>query len=457
MSRARVLVVDDKENYLSLFRRILPKDLEVVCASNGTRALELLAAESFDVVVTDVRMPGADGMTVLRKIREGQLDVEVILMTAYGTVHDAVKAMKLGATEYLTKPFDTADAVAAVESAIARRRVRAPKPSPATLAIRQLVAKSAAMKAVVGGITRAAQSDAPVLIVGESGTGKELVARTIHGKSVRSERRFVVVDCSASDVALESELFGWVRGARAGSVGARRGAFEEAGGGTLFLDEVDAMSASVQAKVARVLEDRTIRRLGGPDEILVDVRVIAAMDGPLVDAVGQGHVRPELHDRLNVLTIDVPPLRERLEDLPALVEGFAKAAGSEGGRSFSREALEALLAFDWPGNVRQLENVVVRALASSRHPVLPLQSIADEVRQGPRPQPRPANSSLAALPYRAVLAMQRERTTREYLIALLTELDGNVTQAAERAEIERESFHRLMKKHGVRAEDFRSK
>lgn len=459
MTRPRLLVVDDKENFLALFRRIVPPDVEITCVANGARALEMLASEPFDVVVSDVRMPGADGMTLLRKVREAALDVDVILMTAYGTIADAVKAMKLGAAEYLTKPFDPDDAVAAIKSVLERRKARAAA-SRKMLPPSQLVATSDAMRPVIEAIARAAASDAPVLVAGESGTGKALVARTIHERSHRSERRFVAVNCGAlGEDTIDSELFGWVRGAVAGAVGARRGVLEEAAEGTLFLDEVEALPRAVQVKVERALEDRVIHRLGSSEEHAIDVRLVVATDTDLAAAVQQGRFRPELYDRLNVLAIDIPALRDRKADIPALVDALLRrvtATSTAPAPALAEDALEKLMSYDWPGNVRQLENVLARAVASGASAVLSAAALPTEVRSSERGR-TPASASLTSLPYREAIAVERERATREYLIALLHDVQGNVTHAAERAGIERESFHRLMKRHGVRAEDYRSK
>lgn len=459
MTRPRLLVVDDKENFLALFRRIVPPDVEITCVANGAGALALLASEPFDVVVSDVRMPGADGMTLLRKVREAGLDTDVILMTAYGTIADAVKAMKLGAAEYLTKPFDPDDAVAAIHSVLERRRARAAS-SRKMLPPSQLVATSDAMRPVIDAIARAAASDAPVLVTGESGTGKALVARTIHERSHRSGRRFVAVNCGAlGEDAVDSELFGWVRGAVAGAVGARRGALEEAAEGTLFLDEVEALPRAVQVKIERALEDRVIHRLGSSEQHPLDVRLVVATDTDLAAAVQRGRFRPELYDRLNVLAIDLPALRDRKADIPALADALLRrvtATSTTAAPVLTEDALEALITYDWPGNVRQLENALARAVASGASSIVSADSLPAEVRSGERVR-APVSLSLASMPYREALAVERGRATREYLIALLHDVQGNVTQAAERAGIERESFHRLMKRHGVRAEDYRSK
>jgi DNA-binding NtrC family response regulator len=459
MSRARLLVVDDKESFLALFRRSVPSDLEVVCASDGATALELLARETFDVIVTDVRMPGADGMTILRKVREAGVDVEVILMTAYGTIGDAVRAMKLGAAEYLTKPFDPDDAVIAIESAIARKRARSVGGAESrTLPSTQLVAQSPAMRPVTELVARAAASDAPVLVTGERGVGKALVARTIHQKSARSSRRFVPFDCGAFDAAtIEAELFGFVRGVFTGPLGARRGAVEEASGGTLFLDEIDALPPAVQMKLARAMEERVIRRVGSTEEHPIDARFIAASVGDVARAVELGTLRAELFDRLHVLSVTVPPLRERREDLPLLADALLRRAAAVAGLppcTLSPEAMAMLVAYDWPGNVSQLENALARAVAAAPETVIDVEALPREIRAGAGARAR-TPSAFAGMPYREAIAVERERATREYLIALLRDVQGNVTQAAERAGIERESFHRLMKKHGVRAEDYR--
>lgn len=447
MKPARLLVVDDKQNFLALFRRIAPANVEVVCVSDGREALARLAAEPFDVVISDVRMPGADGLAILRSVRDAGLDIEVILMTAYGTIADAVKAMKLGAAEYLTKPFDPDDAVRVIQAAIARREVRRTLGQPKTLPQSQLIGSGEAMRRVFEGITRAAASDAPVVVAGESGTGKELVARTIHACSRRSERRFVSVKCGALGEAVEAELFG----------GSRRGTFEESAGGTIYLDEIDSLSTAAQAKVTRVLEERLIRRLGSSQEHAVDVRLIAATDIDLSQAVRDGRIRPELYDRLNVLTIEVPPLRARKQDIAPLANALLRRAAprSDPPPSLTKEALDKLIACEWPGNVRQLETALAHAVASTKSHIIDVDALPSDLLGGVSGPSRAV--PLSSLSYREALAAERERATRDYLVALLQDVKGNVTQAAERAGIERESFHRLMKRHRVRAEDFRSR
>ena len=433
MKRARVLVVDDKGSFLALFRRILPSDTEIFCAADGNRALELLATETFDVVITDVRMPGADGLTVLKKIRESSDDTAVVLMTAYGTIAEAVQAMKFGADDYLTKPFDTDDAVAAIDRAIERRRRRDGPPKSETPAV--IVGDSDAMVDARELVSRAARSDSPVLISGESGTGKNLVARAIHESSRRNERPYVIHRArSSSEGRLELDL-------------------EHSAGGTLYIDEVFELPTVVQARLVHLLDER--RRRG--EAAAVTARLLSSSSVDLAPASERGLFRPDLHVLLAGMRIGLPPLRARKGDIPALaisLLGRAPDSGT-GARRIASDALDALVAHDWPGNVRQLEAVLLRAAAVADDPIeegdLPAMLRRSQATIGESLPP------LTSLTYREVLAAGRERTTRDYLIALLTEMGGNVTHAAERAGVERETFHRLLKRHSIRADEFRSR
>jgi DNA-binding NtrC family response regulator len=463
MTRARILVCDDKENFLKLFRRILPEDrYDIVTATDGSRALGLLSAAAFDVVVTDIRMPGADGLSVLREARARDPDVEVILMTAYASVPAAVDAMRQGAYDYLAKPFEPDEALLIVERALERRRLREQardlrRALEGITRIDNLVAKSPAMAPAVALVQRAAASDATVLVTGESGTGKEVVARAIHASGERRNGRFVAVNCGAiPEALLESELFGHVKGSFTGAAADRRGLFEEASGGTIFLDEIADLPLAMQVKLNRVLQERSVRRVGGTDERQVDMRVIAATNVDLRARVAAGQFREDVFYRLNVLPIALPPLRERREDIPALAafllerHATRRPGAPEG---FTAEALSALVGHDWPGNVRELENAIARALAVSDGPRIELEALPDEVSAAVRP--RLTRASEVHLGYREVVDLARDRASREYLIALMRELHGNVTDAARRAGMERESLHRLLKRYGVRSEDFK--
>jgi two-component system response regulator HydG len=460
MTRARVLVVDDKDNIVKLLERVLAPEFDVATAEDGTRALGLIAAQPFDVVISDIRMPGADGMTVLAETRRLQPDTEVILMTAFATVEAAVDAMKQGAYDYLQKPFEPDEAVLLVRRAAERKQLRVQaRDLKATLAAAQrfddLVADSQPMRRVLELAKRAAASDVTVLISGESGTGKEVVAHTIHRASARADRRFVPINCGAMPEALfEAELFGYVKGAFTGASTDRNGLFEEARGGTLLLDEIGELPLTMQVKLNRALQERSIRRIGDTQERPIDVRVIAATNADLSAAVTSGRFRDDLYYRLNVFPIRVPPLRDRRTDIPLLAALFVDRHRRDGqADAFTPEALAGLIDHDWPGNVRELENVVQRALAVTDGPQIPVAAIEEHIGAvRARPQSR-----LEVLSYRDMLDAARDRATRDYLVALMKDVGGSVKQAAERAGIERESMHRLLKKHGVRSDDFKPK
>jgi two-component system response regulator HydG len=462
---ARVLVCDDKENFTKLFRRILPADrYDVTTAEDGQRALALVAAGDFDVIVTDIRMPGADGLAVLREAKSRDPDVEVILMTAYATVPAAVDAIRQGAYDYLAKPFEPDEALLIVDRALERRRLKQQardlrRALDGIHRIDELVARSPVMAPVVAMVKRAAASDSTVLITGESGTGKEVVARAIHNSGDRKQARFVPVNCGAiPENLIESELFGHVKGSFTGATGDRTGLFEEAGGGTLFLDEIAELPLGMQVKLNRVLQERKVRRVGGSDEHPIDVRVIAATNVDLRARVTAGQFREDLFYRVNVLHIALPALRERREDIPALAaylldrQATRHDATLEG---FTEEALSALVKYSWPGNVRELENAIERAIAVSDGPRVELEALPPEVAATLRP--RATQGTEMHLTYREVVDLARDRASREYLITLMRELGGNVTEASRQAGMERESLHRLLKRYGVRSEDFKQR
>ncbi len=460
--QARVLVVDDKDNIVKLLARILSPEFVVTTAEDGTRALGLIAATEFDVIVSDIRMPGADGMAVLAEARRFHPDTEVVLMTAFATVQDAVAAMKLGAYDYLQKPFEPDEALMIVRRAVERRQLRAQaRDLQAALSVAHrldsIVAESSAMRKVLELVHRAAGSDATVLITGESGTGKEVVAHAIHRASTRKTRRFIPVNCGAMPEALfEAELFGYVKGAFTGAASDHSGLLDEADRGTLLLDEIGELPLAVQVKLNRALQERQIRRVGDNTERTIDVRVIAATNVDLRAAVTSGRLREDLFYRLNVFPIQLPPLRERRDDIALLAALFMERHRRDGqADGFTADALGALLDYDWPGNVRQLENVVQRALAVSDGSKIAVTAFTAELTSVPRRSS--TGTKLETLSYRDMLDSARDRATREYLVALMKDGGGNVTQAADRAGIERESMHRLLKKHGVRSEDFKVK
>ena len=462
MAKPSVLVVDDKENMLTLFEKILGTAYEVTTAGDGARALSLIASRSFDLIVTDIRMPGADGFEVLRAVKARAPDTEVVMMTAYASVQKAVEAIKEGAYDYIQKPFDPDDVSLIVARAVERKRLREQAANlrrelEGVYGFDNIVGKSPAMRDVYELVQRAAKLDITVLISGETGTGKELIARAVHHHSGRAEARFVAVNCGALPTELvESELFGHAKGAFTGAHAAKPGLFEEARGGTLFLDEIGELPLAVQVKLNRAVQDRVVRRVGETTEMPVDVRVVAATHRDLKADAQAGKFREDLFYRLNVFPIGLPPLRERREDIPLLaahlLEKYGKVHDRETQR-FEPEALRALTSYSWPGIVRELENVIERAVAVSDGSTVSVEALPEDVR-GTHLGHVPTEL-LVRMPYREAADLARDRFSRDYLFALMREFGGNVTRAAERAGMERESLHRLLKRYGVRSDNFK--
>jgi two-component system response regulator HydG len=380
----RILVVDDQRNMRVTTAIVLRQaGHSVVEAENGAEALQRLAAEPFDVVLTDLRMGDVDGMEVLRSAVEISPSVQVIVMTAYGSIESAVEAVRRGAYDYLSKPFKEEELLVRIEKALEKRRLLGEVSLLAgdfrqRYGLENVVGRSPGLRELLDRAVRVAPTDATVLITGESGTGKELVARAIHAGSRRSERPFVPVNCAAiTETLLESELFGHARGSFTGAVRARRGLFEEASGGTLFIDEIGETAPGFQAKLLRALQEGEIRRVGESIPVKVDVRVIAATNQDLKKAMVERRFREDLFYRLNVVPLRVPPLRERREDIPLLAAHFLERRNRRSGvgKRFTVEAMGRLLEHDWPGNVRELENMVEQAAALSDGPLIGPQDV----------------------------------------------------------------------------------
>lgn len=371
----RVLVVDDEEIMCEVLSALLASEgYPIGVARDGARALEMLREEEYGVVLLDLMLPGMDGLQVLEELGKRDNAPASIVLTAYGTIEKAVKATRLGAFDFITKPFKNDEVLLAIKNALEHRRLteenaRLKQSLLARYSFRNIIGKSAPMQKIFELITQVAPTRSTILIHGESGTGKELVAKAIHAASTRAEAPFVAVNCgNIPPDLLESEIFGHVRGAYTGATSSKKGLFEVADGGTLFLDEVATISLEIQAKLLRVIQEREFRRLGGLENIKVDVRIIAATNVDLQDAVRGGAFREDLFYRLNVIAIKVPPLRERSEDIPLLAEHFIRRFVEENGRetcSLDAGALKVLLDYDWPGNVRELENVIERAVVLS--------------------------------------------------------------------------------------------
>jgi DNA-binding NtrC family response regulator len=461
MPTQRILIVDDKPTMRSLFERILP-DHDVTTASDGAKALMLLDAEGeFDVIVSDIRMPKLDGISLLKEVKRRAPETEVILMTAYAEVEDAVQAMKAGAFDYLIKPFDPDVAVLSIEKALEVRRLRhrtrrLQEELDLARGFGPFVGSSAPMQDVYALVTKAAASELNVLISGDSGTGKELVARSIHQRGARSENPFVVINCGAvpRDLA-ESEIFGHVKGAFTGAIADKPGLVEEASGGTLFLDEINSLPLELQVKLNRAIEEREGRRVGANASYSIDVRLIAATNANLQEEVEAGRFREDLYYRLNVLQLPLPPLRKRKDDIVPLVTHFLEQASADGPtRSFAPEALKLLLRHSWPGNVRELRNAVESAVAVADGETIRADDLPGQVVNSTLEDEMPA-AYLATLTYQEACDVAREQALKRYFHALLQEFQGNVTGAAEHAEISREALHRLLRKHGITPSDYR--
>jgi two-component system response regulator HydG len=370
--RARILVVDDQKNVRATTAMMLThQGYAVAQAQSGPQALQLLQAEQFDLLLTDLRMEPLDGITLLRRAQEHAPGMPVLLMTAYGTIESAVQAMRLGAVDYLTKPFQPEELLIRVSRALEHRRLQREVSVWAGefrehFGLDHVVGRSALMRDLMTRVARVAKTDVTVLVTGESGTGKELVAKALHAGSERANRPFVAVNCAAiTETLLESELFGHARGAFTGAVKARRGLFEEADGGTLFIDEVAETSQGFQVKLLRALQEGEIRRVGESDSVRVDVRVIAATNRDLRLELAEKRFREDLFYRLNVVQLQVPPLRDRREDIPLLAQHFVDRYNRRSGASrvLTEGAVERLVSHDFPGNVRELENALEQAAA----------------------------------------------------------------------------------------------
>jgi two-component system, NtrC family, response regulator len=381
-----ILVVDDEKNYLLVLKELLGEEgYEVLTAQSASEALNLFHETELDLVITDMRMPGMSGMDLLSALRDRDPHLPVIMMTAFATVEKAVEAMKKGAYDYIMKPFDNEALKKTVVKALAMGRVikenrLLSRELKEKFGPTDLIGNSYPMRQVRELILKVAATKATVLISGQSGTGKELVARAIHFNSPRKDKPLVSVNCSAlTETLLESELFGHEKGSFTGAVAQRKGRFETADGGTLFLDEVGEMAPSVQVTLLRVLQNREFERVGGNKTIKVDVRVITATNKNLAEEVKKGNFREDLYYRLNVVHIEVPPLRERKEDLPLLVryflERFSREMNKKEVPAMAPEVMAALLAYDWPGNIRELENMVERAVILNPGSVIRLEDL----------------------------------------------------------------------------------
>lgn len=447
---ACVLIVDDDPGMLTLLSmRLKASGYRVQTAESGEQALALMPVVQPQVVITDQRMDGMDGLTLFQRIQDQNPVLPVIILTAHGAIADAVAATRSGVFEYLTKPFDSATLMNCVARAL--RMSGNPRGDPLSEEKgdqswrADCVTRSPIMDDLLRQAKLVAASDVSVLIQGESGTGKEVLARAIHKASTRHDKPFVAINCSAiPETLLESELFGHSKGSFTGAVQARKGLFQTAEGGTLFLDEIGDVPISFQAKLLRALQEREVRPVGANDTISIDVRVISATHQNLDQAILENHFREDLYYRLNVIRLELPSLSKRPEDIPVLVAHFLQACSERTGKSvkrYSPEAMDLLVSASWPGNVRHLQNVVEQTVALSTTVLIPASLVQNALRIVSETLP--------------TLASARNQAEREYLVRVLQIADGNVSQAARIAERNRTEFYKLLQRHHLDPKVFR--
>ena len=453
-----ILIVDDEPGVRTALGGVLRDEGYAVDAvESGEACLERVVTHSYDVVLLDVWMPGIDGLETLQRLRERRVDAEVVVISGHGNVESAVRAIKLGAFDFVEKPLSLDKAVLVVRHALRQRALEAENRDLRAQVDRRhtLIGDSPVMQHLREQVLLAAPTNGRVLILGENGTGKEVVARTLHAHSRRRNGPFVDVNCAAiPEELIESELFGHSRGAFTGAVADRRGRFEHASGGTIFLDEIGDMSLKTQAKVLRALQEQVVQPVGGTATVKVDVRVVAATNKDLQDEIRAGRFREDLYFRLNVVPIFVPPLRDRVDDVPRLAEHFMATLAGEYGRRVKRFAPEAMLRLQqhgWPGNVRELHNVVERLLIMVAGDVVTLDDVGF-VGDGPGgPAAGPAGSVAAAGAGGATapLAEARDRFERDYILQVLAAHQGNISRTADTLGVERSNLYKKMRAFGI--------
>lgn len=464
--RANILVVDDQKLTCEQLKMILEKKgHEVYTAVSGQEALKRLTEGVFSLVITDLKMPGMDGLELLKQIKRRYPEISSVVMTAKGTIDTAVQAMKLGANDFLIKPFGAEEISLVTAKALEQRRLY-----DEVLYLRQqlaekykfdnILSKSPKMHKIFELISSVAATDSTVLIQGETGTGKELVARTVHFHSSRREGRFVAINCGAlPDGLLESELFGHAKGAFTGAIRDHRGKFEQADGGSLFLDEIGNISPSMQVKLLRVLERMELERVGDSRTVKLDVRIISATHANLEEEMEEGNFRADFYYRINVVPILLPPLRERMEDIPLLVTHFLAKHNKKAKKNvkdLSPEALSALMSYSWPGNVRQLENIIERGVILAQGSTMTHVDLPQKGLNQLLPEREPSPEELE-LPLEELKQRELERLERDYLKKVLTRYQGSIKRSSEHAGLSARSLYAKMKLYGFNKEDFKGR
>jgi two-component system, NtrC family, nitrogen regulation response regulator NtrX len=470
--KPRILVIDDEGAIRDSLKMILEyEDYQFVGAATGQEGIAAVQRERPDLVLLDIKMPGMDGLEVLRKLHALDETLPVVMISGHGTTATAVEAIRSGAIDFLDKPLSSERVIVTLQNALRQSELRSEN-RELKLAMEskyEIVGQSPSLRKVLEAVQRAAPTNATVLLLGESGVGKELVARTIHRNSPRAGQRFVQVNCAAiPEELIESELFGHEKGSFTGATEKQIGKFEQADRGTIFLDEVGDMSAKTQAKVLRVLQEQEVERLGSARTIKVDVRVIAATNKDLEDAISRGEFREDLYFRLNVIPIVVPPLRERPEDIPQLVQHFAKSTSDEHNlkpKKFEPAAMDALQRYRWRGNIRELRNTVERVLIMSPADIVRHDDLPTEIKSGDsrsavavndlRPSAAAAASpvtSASSTPPAGTLREFKDAAERAYLVQKLRENNWNISKTAEVIDTPRSNLYKKLEQYGIKQE-----
>ena len=463
--KPRILIVDDEARMQRIFEINLSPKYEVLTSGDGEEALAIARTKNITLMVTDLKMPGMSGMTLLKEVRKVLPNLPIIIMTAYGTVESAVQAMKDGVIDYILKPIKMDEMELLIEKTLSFLRLEDENRDlrqelKSIYGPQNIVGDHPAMRKVTQLIHQVAGTKATVLVKGESGTGKELVARAIHYESDRSSKPFVVINCAAiPSNLLESELFGHEKGAFTGAVKAKRGRLELADRGTLFLDEIGEMPRELQVKILRVLEEQKFQRVGGTQDVEVDNRIIAATNKDLKQAVEAGAFRDDLYYRLNVFTIPIPPLRERKGDIPLLVEHFLakhREAFKKKVSGVSEPALRRLMNYSWPGNVRELENALVRALVLCHSDGIEVGDLPEELSGEERDQEAKVPVDKEELKRMKKEAQQKikEEMEKNFILEALRHGEGNILRSAVKVGMDRRQFQNLIKKYGISKKDF---
>jgi len=456
--KQKILLVDDQVSFCHHIKAVLEQEgYDVAVANNADQALQKLSFQAFDILLTDMKMPGPDGLELFKIARKTDPDISGIIMTAFGSIASAVASIKQGVTDYLQKPFEPEALLIAVEKTLRERRMLQEirdlrKEVDQRYAFGNIIGKNNKMQAIYDLIEKVAPTDTRVFITGNTGVGKELVAKAIHFNSNRKNKPFVGINCGAlAETLLETELFGHEKGAFTGAIRTKRGKFEYAQGGTLFLDEVGDISPGLQVKLLRVTQEKKIERVGGNQEIDVDVRIISATNQTIKEKISRGEFRVELYYRLNVVPIHIPPLRERIDDIPLLVNHFIHIFNRKFKKNISRvttQVMSRLMQYDWPGNVRELENVLERAFVITENDIIDTIIFSHDVAASASRESFP-HSVDTEIPFKVARAMVEKRFEKAYLQEALNRYGGNVSETARMTGINPRTLWRKMKEYAI--------